>query len=486
MQLVRRVAVAVAVSAAFGLGATAQASPFLELAGGINGGGFNARIVGTGPESAYFNPGLLPLTNERFESGLFVLGDNLTIRTRPRPSGSDIAGSVYDAWLGDGQGGIRPLEQNPLATEDLQPRQPEATSGAVRTYLGVGLSKRLAEDKLVFGLFAVIPTDHVQGLQTFFSDEREQYFSNSLHFELLSDRLELMTLAFALGSRINESLSVGLGFSTGLETQANTPIFVPDGSDLGNVVLDSDMSVDFNLAPHFGVVATPWRAAKLSATLHTPSRVAISGRNEIQIANGETDLQEFEFVHGYEPLTLALGGAVETWHCADRSFEVMSTVSFRTWSSYEDRHGEAPADPWSDTFTAALGGRFVTEEKIYQVEATFVPSPVPAQTGRSNYVDNDRLGLEAGVGGVTTVFGIRVRGNFQLQAHRFFSRSATKSADAAHPVVDEFPDNAVDPTVDSTVFLPEAQGLQTNNPGYPGYSSRGWLFGAGVTLSAEI
>jgi len=480
------VTVAVAVGAALSIPAAAYASPFLELAGGINGGGFNARVVGTGPESAYFNPGLLPLTDERFESGLFVLGDNLTIKMKPRPPGSDVPQSVYDAWLGDGEGGIRPLEDNPLATDDLSPRQAEVSSGAVRTYLGVGMSKRLAEDKLVFGLYAVIPTDHVQGLEAFFSDEREQYFSNNLHFELLEDRLELITLAFALGSRINESLSVGFGFASGLETQARTPLFVPDGSELGNVVLDSDMSVDFDLSPHFGVVATPWRAATLTATLHTPSRVAIRGRNEIRISNGSTEVQEFSFIHGYEPLTLALGGQVETWHCGDRALMVVGTASYRTWSSYTDRHGDAPLDPWSNTFTVAVGGRYLTAEKFYYAETRFVPSPVPAQSGRTNYVDNHRLAVAAGVGGVTEIFGLRVRGSFQLQAHRLFARSVSKSADAANPVVDEFPDNAVNPTVDPSAFLPEAQGLQTNNPGYPGYSSRGWLFGAGLTLSAEI
>jgi hypothetical protein len=197
-------------------------------------------------------------------------------------------------------------------------------------------------------------------------------------------------------------------------------------------------------------------------------------------------VQEFQFIHGYEPLTIALGGTYEPWRCRERSFTLAATTAYRTWSSYIDRHGEAPADAWSDSYTVALGGRYRNLVNTYYADATFVPSPVPAQRGRSSYVDNHRLGVVAGVSGITRLLGVEVRGGFQLQAHRLFARTTAKSPDAAHPVLDEFPDNAVDPTVDPGAFLPEAQGLQTNNPGYPGYASDGWLFGAAITLSAEL
>ncbi len=472
--------------AAIGLAAApAAASPVLELAGGITGGGFNARAVGSGIEAAYFNPSLLPLGKDRFDASVFVLGDNLTIDLEPRPAGTDVAPSIYDAWLGDGTGGLAPLEDKPLATEDLAPRHTEV-AGALRTYLAIGLIKRLVEDKVVFGLLAVLPTDHLQSETAFFNDEREQYFSNALHYELLGDRLEQITLAFALGGRINDSLAVGFGFTTGLETTTTTPVYVPDGSDLGNVVIDSDLAVDVNLSPHFGVVATPWRRVTFTTTLHAPTQVTINGKNYIQVANGVTKTQEFQLLHGYEPLTVALGGAVEAWSCGGRELTLAGTAEYRTWSSYLDRHGESPADPWHDTYTLALGGRYRNLTNVYYADATYVPSPVPTQNGRSNYVDNPRMGIDAGVIGVTHILGVEVHGGFQLQAHRLFARTTHKDPGAANPVLDEYPDNAVDPTVDPTAFLPEAQGLQTNNPGYPGYSSRGWLFGAGVTLSAEL
>jgi hypothetical protein len=53
-------------------------------------------------------------------------------------------------------------------------------------------------------------------------------------------------------------------------------------------------------------------------------------------------------------------------------------------------------------------------------------------------------------------------------------------------VVDEFPES-VDLMTGET--LADAVGFQSNNPGYPGYASEGWLFtfGASIrTVSPEV
>ena len=40
---------------------------------------------------------------------------------------------------------------------------------------------------------------------------------------------------------------------------ATTPVYVPDGSDLGSVYLSQNLAVDIALAPNFGAVLTPWK-----------------------------------------------------------------------------------------------------------------------------------------------------------------------------------------------------------------------------------
>ena len=67
-----------------------------------------------------------------------------------------------------------------------------------------------------------------------------------------------------------------------------------------------------------------------------------------------------------------------------------------------------------------------------------------------------------------------------LHGQLLLTREVQKRADAANPVLDEVPDEAVDRV--TGMPLEGAAGLQTNNPGYPGFSSGGWLAGAGFAL----
>jgi hypothetical protein len=122
------------------------------------------------------------------------------------------------------------------------------------------------------------------------------------------------------------------------------------------------------------------------------------------------------------------------------------------------------------------------------LDATYVRTPVPLQTGRTNYVDNDRLGLDAGVDYRFTLFGTAMRIGAQLEGHRLLPRYQAKiptptSADGHDHtptlVADEVPDDGV---VGSQAIAGR-QGLQTNNPGWPGFGSDGWIVGGGVYIS---
>jgi hypothetical protein len=92
---------------------------------------------------------------------------------------------------------------------------------------------------------------------------------------------------------------------------------------------------------------------------------------------------------------------------------------------------------------------------------------VPDQTGQTNYVDNSRLLASAGIEGPVRFLGKELEAGITLFGSWFVPRETTKDPNAAHPVVDEDP------------FTP---GLQTNNPGYPGWKSTGYMLGAGATF----
>lgn len=462
----------------------ARAIPLLELLGGLNEGGFQARALGAGPASTYFNPALLSRSPDTYSLSFFFLGERQRIELDARPSGSDIDPSVYEARAPDETGTLRKYV-GPSATKHLRRARRDSDEGELHAYLALGLVRRLVGDKLVFGFYALLPTAGFQAQEAFYVDETEQFFSNGLHYELLGDRLTMSSYALGLGSRLGSRVSMGLGASIGLAVAASTPVHVPKGDDFNAVQLNSHSQVKSPLSPYAGVVVQALPSLLLGVTAHSPSSLEVSGESTIQVGNSDTALignQRFHFTQGYDPWTFALFGAWTPYRTSARDVTFAGTAAWRLFSDYKNRHDQAPLDAWNDTLTATVGGRYRTPGLALAVDARLSPSPVPAQTGRTNYVDGTQVAALADVEVSRVYFGTRFKAALHVQAHRFLPRSVSKDLKAAHPVVDEYPDTAV--LLDAET-PPEAAGLQSNNPGYPGFASDAWLWGAGISLRAE-
>jgi len=48
-------------------------------------------------------------------------------------------------------------------------------------------------------------------------------------------------------------------------------------------------------------------------------------------------------------------------------------------------------DAWHNTVSLVAGGNFGWRQRRLAFDLGYVPSPVPDQTGRTNYVDNSRI-----------------------------------------------------------------------------------------------
>ena len=127
---------------------------------------------------------------------------------------------------------------------------------------------------------------------------------------------------------------------------------------------------------------------------------------------------------------------------------------------------------WMDTLTGAVGVRLQDGPLALGVDGQYKPSPVPQQTGRTNYVDNDRLGLSLSAEYAFKVFDFDMKLGAQLQLYRLLERQVKKVAPPASPdgvnrtpqlVTDEVPDDAVV----GRNAAPGREGLQTNNPAGP-------------------
>jgi hypothetical protein len=131
--------------------------------------------------------------------------------------------------------------------------------------------------------------------------------------------------------------------------------------------------------------------------------------------------------------------------------------------------------------SGALGTRHTYGDVRGFVDFRYVPSPVPEQIGRSNYVDNDRVGAALGADIAWQIGPVRLRPGAQLFVDRLLQRHNTKD-DAR--IVDELPDGSIYGSTHAPV--PGTQGLQTNNPGWPGFASAGWIWGGAVTVSTPL
>ncbi len=491
---------------ALALAKTAHASPLFELSGDTIGqGGFNARVVDSGAACAYFNPAFLPDTESGLSLAVYTISDQIGIHLNGRPSASnDILDGTQSAqmpggggypsvsiptdWLQNGKPASAP--DDPLKS---RPRQGAGSGQNVRAYQAIGLVQKLFNGRVGIGLYAMVPYSKFTGASAFFSDEREQYFSNSLHPELYSDRLTATSLAFGSGLKITDQLNFGVAFTLSLKTVAKSPTYLVDVGRIKDILIDTDVSVAASVAPHFAVLYKPFEGLRLSLTVHTPQKFEVGTNFSFFLSNGIEQGADLHFTHAYLPWTIGTGGSWDAWKHENKKIELAATILYARWSDYIDRHSENPsgAYAWYDTISGSVGARYNVDQTRALLDLAVQPSPVPTQSGRTNYVDNTRIGANLGLDHGFEVFGSILRIGIHAQAHRLLPRTTTKLPVPDSPngtptspelVRDEVPDNAV------LSNMPDSakQGLQTNNPGYPGYSSEGWVLGGGLSLAIVV
>lgn len=463
-----------------------HAAPLAELTGGASPRSpLGARTVPTGPAAAYFNPALL-FEGPRVVVQMGSMRRDLKISYRDRPVGHDVPESIYAVRRIVGDGTER-LAHRPLPTVDLRAERGSADASGSTTWLSVGATSLWLDDRLAVSGWALLPLGAFQAQRPFYVDETAQYFDNSLHFERYEDRLESATFTGALAVDVGAGFTVGAGATFLNNARSQASIFVPDATDQARTETNPSVSVEGVLAPHFGA---QWRAEsgrlRASATLHLESKTEVTAISDIQIWNygypdgAQAISQTVKLTYGYEPLRAAMG-VEHTWAVGAGLISGHLQVLMARWSTYEDRQSDTP-EGWQDTWTPTASVRVAASAHSVVFSGAFEPSPVPEQTGRTSYVDNDRLttalgwqwALKRGLAVGAVAF-----------AHRLMPRSVTKSAAAVNPILDELPDSEHVITGD---IIPESRGLQTNSPGFPGFGSEGWLWGGAltVTLTSEI
>ncbi len=466
------------------------ASPLWEWAGSpLSPGAFSGRLDATGAEAAYFNPALLRGQSSGVQFGASVLAGRLSIDLDPRPSGVDIPASVYDARLEDADGRRSPLPTRPLATEELPQCRGCSDPSFVQPHLSLGTTISLVEDRWTLGLLATVAADQFAEQRPHFVDEREQYFSNSLHFERLGDRLVGASIAIGSGVKIADWLDAGVGVTMAQDAKSDNAVFTPDPTAPEDSRVNTGISVRTRAVPHLGVEARPGGDWKMVATVHAPFENRVDGVNELRFWNfpaypdGEDSLdQQVGYVYDYLPLRMS-AGVGHGWGDEEYGISAGATVVFERWSQYRDRQGETWPDQWRNTFRPTVFGNLTRGAQSWAADVSYAPGAVRSQTGRTNFVDNHRLSLSGAWLRQMEWFGRLVQAGVQVQGHWLIEQREVKDLAAQQPVIDEFPESI---HVQSGEAIAESLDFRTNNPGYPGYRASGLVFGAGLFLKTEF
>jgi hypothetical protein len=482
---------------------SATATPTLETLGPVGSrGGFVPIVSDPSPASAYFNPALLGAAKDDFGLAFSVLSEQIALTLDGRRAGGDVPLSVGGRdvigpggqpipnqtvptqWLDQGCEPGTSVGQCPAPAFTARPRQRAGSGSNTYAYLTLGAVKQLVKDRFSIGLLVTLPLGNLTTARSFYNDEREALFGNSLHPELYGDRLTEISIALAASFTILKGLDFGLGTTIGLSNQASAQTYVRESANYETLLINNDVSVQAALSPIVGVRWAPVERLRIGGVLHAPHSFEIDASIGATLPSGTASSTTRKQVHDWLPWRMGVGAELDFKRTAHYTGTVAAQVEWGAWSGYQDRHGSAPDEygadlEWKNTLTWSAGVRHRWKGLAGYVDLQYKPSPVPLQIGRSNYVDSDRWGLATGISLDFTLGGVHLRPGIQLVGYRMTYRYQQKD-DAR--LVDELPDGSRFGSTGEGV--PGARGLQTNNPGWPGFSSEGWIYGG--TLSLDV
>jgi len=337
------------------------------------------------------------------------------------------------------------------------------TEGIEKTFgLNVGVTHNFGTERFRFGVGIYTPLDRVQLQRTHFVDEREAFFSNQLHYELYGERTQRQVILPVVAYKIFDWLSVGAGVSLFIYSRTDSYVYLPDILDQSKAYINVNNKQRYTYVPDLGILVRILEDLTIGLSYLGSDDFPIVGHSNVQVPQLN---QEFEQVIDqyvfFTPYRISLGGA---YQISERLKASMDLV-WLGWSKYHDNHGKSPEQKWKDTVSPRLGVEYFLFDKInLRGGFSFEPSPVPPQTGRQNFVDNDREIFTIGAGYPFKIDQRPCEASVHFQYQQFNKRKTIKEVE-----------------YDAD---PKAPGIQ--NPGFPGYESSGALFSAGVDVGYKF
>ena len=425
--------------------------------------------------AVYYNPAAMTLREPHMSAGFTPTLDGVRIEMKERPAGYDLPD------LGSASAKIPTgARLHPRTDVDDIPNLYGFALGAVGSF---------DMENLRIGVHVLLPVDRLGRQVSRFPDEREQYFSNRLDFEMIGERSQHQVIMVAIAYRLYPWLSLGAGMSVMPSITTTSQVYIDDPAKQERIELALETDQIGRAAPTAGVLVGPFADLTFAATYRGANFLRMEINNRVQIKGFEGDQESFPIdqrstvIVAYSPDQYTLAAS---WRRG--RLLVAADLLWSIWFNYVNHQGDTPHE-FNNTLGVRLGGEYRTSgDVLFRFGAGWEPSPVPPQTGRTNYVDNDRLVASIGAGHDIELLGRKVTLSWYLQVHHLLAQEVDKEqlqpAPNCAPGVAALCDEIADDTVDRATGRPVAayQGLQTGNPGFPGWLSYGNLLAFGIEL----
>lgn len=423
----------------------------------------------------FYNPAGMSLGRPGMAIGLGVSLDDVQIRMKARPLGYDLPD------VGNASPAI-PTGARLRSRGDITDI-PNATSFLVGATGSFGITN------LRVGVAVMLPFNQIGHQRSHFADEREQYFSNNLSWELIGERSEHQTILVGASWMLADWLSVGFGLSVMPSASTEARVYLADAARQDDVVMTIDNYQTGATGLQAGVLVTPVEPLRVGISYRTENAFALKIHNEVQVKGFQDDASSFPLnqnvtvVVNYVPAQAQVGAA---WQ--QGAMTISADAVYTRWSEYIESSGSRNTG-FADTLAVRLGGEWLNSPgRTLRMGLAWEPSPVPAQVGRTNYVDNDRVRLGLGSSHALDLLGQPVEIGWYAQFQHLVARDTNKDTSDSYPVcgagVTKLCDEIADDTPHPDTGKPEPAfaGLQTGNPGFPGWQSFGTLLAFGLDL----
>jgi len=231
-----------------------------------------------------------------------------------------------------------------------------------------------------------------QGLYDIKSD-----FPTDRHFVMYQDRNLMMMIILSMAYKILPSLSVGIGanFSMGLD-MGNYVVVEGLSLTVSTMTLQRDARTE--ISPQIGLLFKP--LDKLSFGLNFLDEVVTRQKGPfiLQMGEGITKPGQVDMYSFNRPRKVDFGVAYELNQASTLSFD----LCWLNWSRYKDILHDTPYPKFKDILVPHLGIEYLPIPRLavrggYYYEM----SPVPDQTEKSNFIDNNKHVFSVGAGWTT-------------------------------------------------------------------------------------